>query len=478
MTKVVFFKSGDNYWGFEEQGHSGFASSGEDILYGDDESDFIYGEEGIDYIFGGTGNDRIEGDAGDDHLYGEDGADDISGGTGNDLIHGEDNNDNLYGNAGNDTINAGNGDDYLDGGIGNDTLRGDSGNDTYVYGVGYGNDIIYDGSGVNKIKFVGLNPEDMSVYYPASGNDAILTVTETGETLTIQEFRKHLQYRNFTLEFDDSVEMTLDEIGSPFLNVIATDETETVISYYGNSKVQALGGDDTITGSTGVDEIYGGDGNDNINSGGGNDLINGGAGNDTLYGDTGNDTYVYGIGYGNDVISGDGYGANIIKLVGLNPEDISVSYSDDNNDMIFTLIDTGETLTIQSISFRYQYRSYTFEFDDGTIATIGYRSTNIVYDYSNRIEQTNAELLSDLYSDDGIISNCSSDINNEETFNIHESVSSDSENVYNQTDVQVMLIAENMSLFGAESKISEGVSLSSFGDNSLVTTQMFAGSKA
>ena len=32
MTKVVFFKSGDNYWGFEEQGHSGFAASGEDIL--------------------------------------------------------------------------------------------------------------------------------------------------------------------------------------------------------------------------------------------------------------------------------------------------------------------------------------------------------------------------------------------------------------------------------------------------------------
>ena len=32
MTKVVFFKSGDNYWGVEEQGHSGFAASGEDIL--------------------------------------------------------------------------------------------------------------------------------------------------------------------------------------------------------------------------------------------------------------------------------------------------------------------------------------------------------------------------------------------------------------------------------------------------------------
>ena len=32
MTKIVFFKSGDSYWGFEEQGHTGFAESGEDIL--------------------------------------------------------------------------------------------------------------------------------------------------------------------------------------------------------------------------------------------------------------------------------------------------------------------------------------------------------------------------------------------------------------------------------------------------------------
>ena len=32
MTKVVFFKSGDSFWGFEEQGHSGFAASGDDIV--------------------------------------------------------------------------------------------------------------------------------------------------------------------------------------------------------------------------------------------------------------------------------------------------------------------------------------------------------------------------------------------------------------------------------------------------------------
>ena len=32
MTKVVFFKSNGVFWGFEEQGHTGFAESGEDIL--------------------------------------------------------------------------------------------------------------------------------------------------------------------------------------------------------------------------------------------------------------------------------------------------------------------------------------------------------------------------------------------------------------------------------------------------------------
>ena len=32
MTKVVFFKSNGVFWGFEEQGHAGFAESGEDIV--------------------------------------------------------------------------------------------------------------------------------------------------------------------------------------------------------------------------------------------------------------------------------------------------------------------------------------------------------------------------------------------------------------------------------------------------------------
>ena len=32
MTKIVFFRSGGVYYGFEEHGHSGYADAGEDVL--------------------------------------------------------------------------------------------------------------------------------------------------------------------------------------------------------------------------------------------------------------------------------------------------------------------------------------------------------------------------------------------------------------------------------------------------------------
>ncbi len=32
MTKITFFKSGDNYYGFEEKGHTGYGEVGDDVL--------------------------------------------------------------------------------------------------------------------------------------------------------------------------------------------------------------------------------------------------------------------------------------------------------------------------------------------------------------------------------------------------------------------------------------------------------------
>ena len=32
MTKIVFYRTGDIFWGFEEQGHTGYGESGDDVL--------------------------------------------------------------------------------------------------------------------------------------------------------------------------------------------------------------------------------------------------------------------------------------------------------------------------------------------------------------------------------------------------------------------------------------------------------------
>lgn len=64
----------------------------------------------------------------------------------------------------------------------------------------------------------------------------------------------------------------------------------------------ALGGDDTIYGGAGNDTIYGDIGDDFLSGDKGDDTLIGGKGSDTLQGGMGNDTYVFGRGFGNDVI--------------------------------------------------------------------------------------------------------------------------------------------------------------------------------
>lgn len=66
----------------------------------------------------------------------------VLAGEGNDTLHGYDGNDRLFGQGGNDRIYGGNGDDLISGGTGNDMLYGEAGADIYVFGRGYGHDII------------------------------------------------------------------------------------------------------------------------------------------------------------------------------------------------------------------------------------------------------------------------------------------------------------------------------------------------
>ncbi len=285
------------------------------------------------------------------------------------IVKGSAGNDTIYGGKGNDTLNGNNGNDYLDGGAGNDKLNGGVGDDTYIYDIGYGNDIISDNNGDNKIKFIGLSASDLSVYYPADNYNAILTIIETGETLTIHNFRASKYWSNFALEFNDGSIIEPENPESPFLKISGKEDASTLIIFYENSIASVNSGDCTVKGSAGNDTIYGGKGNDTLNGNNGNDYLDGGAGNDKLNGGVGDDTYIYDIGYGNDIIS-DNNGDNKIKFIGLSASDFSVYFPADNYNAILTVIETGETITICNFRGSAAWRNFIIEFEDGSITKI------------------------------------------------------------------------------------------------------------
>jgi Ca2+-binding RTX toxin-like protein len=78
------------------------------------------------------------------------------------------------------------------------------------------------------------------------------------------------------------------------LNLVGTDETNTLIGNEGNDIIQGKGGNDLLVGGAGNDFLNGGLGNDVVNGDGGNDVIDGSGdstGLDTFAGGVGDDVY-------------------------------------------------------------------------------------------------------------------------------------------------------------------------------------------
>jgi Ca2+-binding RTX toxin-like protein len=129
------------------------ATSGNDVLTGDNLANVICGLLGDDTLNGLGGNDTLYGDLCNDRarpFFGfaaaTDGSDKLNGGTGNDT---------LYGAGGKDTLKGGKGADKLFGGAGNDVLAGEAGKDSLDGGAG--SDKLTGGGAVNKYKGGGGN---------------------------------------------------------------------------------------------------------------------------------------------------------------------------------------------------------------------------------------------------------------------------------------------------------------------------------
>ncbi len=189
----------------------------------------------------------------------------------------------LDGGDGNDTITGGGGGEALSGGIGNDVLNGLAGNDTLIGGPDA--DTLTGGPGVDP--HLGGDGDDLMIWNPGDGSEAV-----DGEA------------GNDTFQFNGSAGdevMTYTGNGqrvSFFRNLGAiTIDVGTTENLF----VNALGGNDTITGGTNlngliVTRVDGGDGNDVLTGGDGVDALNGNAGDDTLNGGAGNDTLTGGPG--------------------------------------------------------------------------------------------------------------------------------------------------------------------------------------
>ena len=102
------------------------------------------------------------------------------------LIYGTASSDIVYGkNVGYAGIFTGEGDDIIIAGEGNDYMEGGSGSDTYIWRVGDGDDTILDLSenGDNNRIFYGDEISQGDITFSRSGNDAIFTHTDSGETV-------------------------------------------------------------------------------------------------------------------------------------------------------------------------------------------------------------------------------------------------------------------------------------------------------
>ena len=128
----------------------------------------------------------------------------IYGGSGNDTLLGKSGDDTLYGDEATLVSTIANGGDILDGGARNDMLYGGGDNDTYIFGLGYGQDIISDdqmsyynrtyyqlNAGYDTISLLeGIPPEDVSLR--RDGMHLILSILNTSDTLTVQNFFSQL----------------------------------------------------------------------------------------------------------------------------------------------------------------------------------------------------------------------------------------------------------------------------------------------
>ena len=198
---------------------------------------------------------------------------DLTGTTGNDVLGGTDVTDRMSGLAGNDVLQGGDGNDVLDGGTGNDQLHGGRGDDAYLFGRGSGQDRLIDLGGTqDAIQFAtDVAPGDVQV--TKTGNDVVLTISDTGDSLTLSQFLTASVLQIDAVRFADGTvwdAATLTDLARR--PIVGTADVDTLVGTVGDDILQGLAGDDQLSGMAGGDVLDGGTGADTLIGGAGDDV--------------------------------------------------------------------------------------------------------------------------------------------------------------------------------------------------------------
>lgn len=231
---------------------------GNDVLTGDAGANVLNGERGDDILYGGEGGDTLIGGAGADQMYGDGGIDTVSYASSRQGVvidlwagiasGGDAEGDRFYdvenatGGRGDDWLTGNGGANRLSGGAGNDRIDGEAGND-WING-GAGADILSGGDGIDTLSYAGSASALTGVAVYLAGN----------------------------------------------------------MVWGGDGNGDTISGFENVEGSNFGDSLHGDAGANRLNGRGGYDTLDGGAGNDVLIGGALTDNFVYGIGYGHDVI--------------------------------------------------------------------------------------------------------------------------------------------------------------------------------
>jgi Ca2+-binding RTX toxin-like protein len=247
-----------------------------------------------------SNNTAFLGTAGDDTFVGGSAGETVFGLGGDDFLDGKGGDDQLFGGTGADTLWADAGTDTLTGGLGNDHLDGSAGSDIYVYNRGDGDDVIadyrwYDSNDSDRIVFTDIASNEVAVSRADGGSDLLLIVggATPGSIWVNDHFQSGHSIELF--EFADGVTMTLADMAAATADTMAgSSADDTMVGSSINDTFYGLDGDDALDGMGGADQLLAGSGDDMLTGGGGDDLLSGG---------TGADTFIFGAGFGNDIIT-------------------------------------------------------------------------------------------------------------------------------------------------------------------------------